>query len=112
MADDIIVLTSSSSSESNDTELLESFARGLRNHRSSNEPNPCPGTPSIANPDYCESCHFWFYPLYSRRVESGESVTQSVSGSFNTLNPEPSALLLASAHLPDEHSSESSVCVE
>ena len=76
MADGIIVLSSSSSSESNDTELLERFVRGLRNHRSSNEPNPCPGTPSIANPDYCESCHFWFYLLYSRRVESGESVTQ------------------------------------
>ena len=51
MADGIIVLTSSSSSESNDTELLESFARGLRKFRSSNEPNPCSGTPSIANPD-------------------------------------------------------------
>jgi hypothetical protein len=45
-------------------------------------------------------------------VESGESVILSVSRSFNTLNPEPSALLLASAHLPDEYSSESSVSVE
>ena len=87
MADNVIVLTSGSSSESNDTELLEIFVRGLRKHRSSNEPNPCSGTTSRANPDYCESCHFWFYPLYSRRVESGESVTQSVSGSFNSLNP-------------------------
>ena len=76
MADNVIALTSDSSSGSNDAELLESFARGLRKHRSSNEPNPYPGTPSKANPDYCESCHFWFYPLYSRRVESGESVTQ------------------------------------
>jgi hypothetical protein len=45
-------------------------------------------------------------------MESGESVTQSVSGSFNTLNPEPSALLLASAHLLDEYSSESSASIE
>jgi hypothetical protein len=35
-----------------------------------------------------------------------------VSGSFNTLNPKPSALLLASAHLPDNYSSDSSVPVE
>jgi hypothetical protein len=75
MADNFIVLTSDSSSESNDNELLKSFARGLQKHRSSNESNPCPGTPSIANPDYFESAHLWFYPLYSRRVESGESVT-------------------------------------
>ena len=45
-------------------------------------------------------------------MESGESVTHSVDGSFNTLNPEPSALLLASAHHPDEYSSDSSVPVE
>ena len=45
-------------------------------------------------------------------MKSGESVTQSVGGSFNTLNIEPSALLLASAHLPDECSSESSISVE
>jgi hypothetical protein len=57
MADNVIVLTSDSSSESNDTELLESFARGLQKHRSSDEPKPGPGTPSIANPDYYESAH-------------------------------------------------------
>jgi hypothetical protein len=35
-----------------------------------------------------------------------------VSGSFDTLNPEPSALLLASTHLPDEYSSDSHVSAE
>jgi hypothetical protein len=74
--------------------------------------NPTPGTLSIANPDYCESAPLWLYPLYSRRVESGESVTQSLSGSFNALNPEPSALHLASAHLPNEYSSDTHVSVE
>jgi hypothetical protein len=45
-------------------------------------------------------------------VESGESVTENVSGSFNTINPEPSVLHLASAHLPDEYSSETRISVE
>jgi hypothetical protein len=35
-----------------------------------------------------------------------------VSGSFNALNPEPSALHLASAHLPDEYSSDTHISVE
>jgi hypothetical protein len=98
--------------DSNDIELLASFVRRLPKYMPFDELNPTPGTLSIANPDYCESSHLWFYPLYSRRVESGESVTQSVSGSFNVLNPEPSALLLASAHLLVEYSSDSHVSVE
>ena len=75
MADNVIVLTSGSSSESNDTDLLESFARRLPKFMPPTGSNPTPGTLSIANPDYFESAHLWFYPLYSRRVESGESVT-------------------------------------
>jgi hypothetical protein len=35
-----------------------------------------------------------------------------VSRSFNALNPEPSALHLASTHLPDECSSETQVSIE
>jgi hypothetical protein len=31
--------------------------------------NLVPGTFSVANHDYCESTHLWFYPLYSRKVE-------------------------------------------
>jgi hypothetical protein len=34
--------------------------RRLPKYKPSNEPNPSPDTPSIANPDYCEYGHRWF----------------------------------------------------
>jgi hypothetical protein len=75
MANNVIVLSSDSSSDSNDYELLASFARRLPKLLPPVNSKLVPSTLSIANPDYCESAHLWFYPLYSRRVESGESVT-------------------------------------
>jgi hypothetical protein len=112
MADNVIVLSSGSSSDSNDSELLSSFARRFPKLLPPIDFNLVPSMFSVANPDYCESAHLWFYPLYSRKVESGESITQNVSRSLDTLNPKPSALHLASAHLPDECSSETRISVE
>jgi hypothetical protein len=96
MVDNVIVLSSDSSSDSNDSQLLASFARRNPKSLPSVDLNLIQGTLSIANPDDSESAHLWYYPLYSRKTERGEYVTQSVSSSFNTLNPKPFALYLAS----------------
>jgi hypothetical protein len=92
MSDHIIKLSSESSSISCDSEILANIARRNSKPLFPVDSNLIQGTLSITNPHFSEPHSIWLYS--PQKSESGESVTQSVSGFFSTLNPEPSVYKL------------------
>jgi hypothetical protein len=86
MEEQIIVLSSSSSSDSCNTGDLRAFANRIPNRLRVPNHDLVRGICSVNTPYFSEPQAIWVYS--PQTSESGESVIQHVSGSFSILNPE------------------------
>jgi hypothetical protein len=87
MEEQIIVLSSSSSSDSCNTEGIRAFTNRISKPLRVPNLDLVRGMCSINTPQLSEPQVIWAYS--PQTSESGEPVIQHVSGSFSILNPEP-----------------------